>query len=280
MPQLPYLGFGLGLRTQHFQDILDHCPPGIDWFEVLSENFMVAGGKPKYYLHAIKERFPLVMHGVSMSIGAIDPLDWSYLRALKQLADEIGAHWLSDHLCFTGAHARNTHDLLPLPYNDCVVEHVSQRIRQVQDFLERPFLIENVSSYVSYQASELSEWDFLNAVAERANCHILLDVNNIYVSARNHDFDPKAYLFGVDPQRVQQIHLAGHTDKGSHIVDTHDHPVAEPVWQLYQQTVEYFGPVSTMIERDEQVPPLAELALELQQARRLAEATRLNLEAV
>lgn len=264
-----FLGFGLGLRTAHFEHVLQH-QPHVDWFEVLSENFMVAGGKPKYYLHAIAERYPVVMHGVSMSIGGTDSLDMAYLKALKQLANEVQPKWISDHLCWTSVHGQNSHDLLPLPYTQETIEHVAKRVSQVQDFLGRRILLENVSSYLSYQDSSMDEWEFLNALAEQADCLILLDINNIYVSARNHGFNALEYLNKINPKRVQQFHLAGHSDYGDYVIDTHDQDVVEPVWQLYQQALQRFGLVSTMIERDGNIPAFPALEHELQQASRLA----------
>ena len=264
-----FLGFGLGLRTAHFEHVLQHQPK-VDWFEVLSENFMVAGGKPKYYLHAIAEQYPLVMHGVSMSIGGTDALNMDYLKALKKLANEVQPKWISDHLCWTSVHGQNSHDLLPLPYTQDTINHVAARVGQVQDFLGRRILLENVSSYLSYQDSTMDEWDFLNALAEQADCLILLDINNIYVSARNHGFDPLEYLNKINPKRVQQFHLAGHSDYGDYVIDTHDQDVVEPVWQLYQQALQRFGLVSTMIERDGNIPEFPALQQELQQAAMLA----------
>ncbi|MCG6871594.1 MAG: DUF692 domain-containing protein [Gammaproteobacteria bacterium] len=269
MPSRPYLGFGLGLRPDHYQAILDSDPP-VDWFELLSENYLVPGGKPLHFLDRICERFPVVMHGVSLSVGSTDPLDRDYLADLRTLADRARPHWISDHLCWTGIDQRNLHDLLPLPYTDEAVLHVAGRIREVQARLERPFLIENVSSYVSYQHSLMSEWDFLSAVAEEADCGILLDINNIYVSSVNHEYDPGEYLAGVPVERVWQFHLAGHSDHGDYIIDTHDHPIVDPVWNLYADAVRRFGAVSTMIERDDAIPPLEELLAELDQARRIA----------
>ena len=266
----PSLGFGLGLRTNHFEHVLQH-QPDVDWFEVLSENYMVAGGKPKYYLHAIAERYPLVMHGVSMSIGSTDPLDMDYLKALKSLANEIQPKWISDHICWTSIHGVNSHDLLPLPYTEETIEHVAGRVRQVQDFLGRRILLENVSSYLSYKDSTMNEWQFLSAVAERADCLILLDINNIYVSARNHHFDVEDYLNEIDPNRVQQFHLAGHSDFGDYVIDTHDHNVPDPVWQLYEKALRRFGDVSTMIERDANIPDFPALEQELDMARGIAE---------
>jgi hypothetical protein len=265
----PNLGFGLGLRPAHYEEILNDSPP-IDWLEIITENYLVPGGKPHHFLNRIRERFPLVMHGVSLSIGSTDPLNLDYLRALKELADRIEPKWISDHLCWTGTNGVNVHDLLPLPYTEAALDHVVARIEQVQTFLNRQILIENVSSYVSYRESEMNEWEFVSAVAKRADCLILLDVNNIYVSGFNHGFDPIVYLDGVPPSRVRQIHIAGHRDHGDYIVDTHDEPVIDPVWRLYGQALERLGPVSTMIERDDKIPPLAELLSELNQARDIA----------
>lgn len=264
-----FLGFGLGLRTDHFQHILD-TRPSIDWLEILSENFMVKGGKPKYFLHAIRESYPMVMHGVSMSIGSTDELNTDYLENLKQLANEVEPAWVSDHLCWTSIDHMNTHDLLPLPYNDETVDHIVSRIHRVQNYLERPFLIENLSSYVSYNNSEMEEWVFLNEIAKGADCGILLDINNIYVSARNHGFRPEDYIDAIDPSRVWQFHLAGHTDYGDYVIDTHDHDICGSVWELYQYALKRFGPISTMIERDDRIPPFPELEAELQIAKDIA----------
>ena len=267
----PFLGFGLGLRPEHYTAVLEDRPD-VDWFEIISENYLVDGGKPLYFLDRIREHYPMVMHGVSLSIGGSDPLDSDYLAALKRLALRVEPDWISDHLCWTGIDGRNLHDLLPLPYTEEAIAHVAGRVGRVQDCLGRQILLENVSSYVTYTDSRVSEWEFLSAVAERADCHILLDVNNIWVSAHNHGFDPLAYLDGVPPGRVRQIHLAGHSYNGSLIVDTHDHPVPDPVWALYAETIARLGPVSTMIERDGDIPPLDALLAELAQARALAES--------
>lgn len=272
MMQKKYLGFGLGLRTEHFEEVAN-TRPDVDWFEVISENFMVAGGKPKYYLHKIRESYPLVMHGVSMSIGSTDALNIDYLKKLKVLANEIQAAWISDHLCWTHVGGTNSHDLLPLPYTEEAIEHVAARIRQVQDFLGRQILIENVSSYLSYQHSTINEWEFLNAVVEQADCQILLDINNIYVSARNHHFNAVDYLKAMPAQRVQQFHLAGHSDYGEYVIDTHDNEVCDDVWALYAAALEYCGPTSTMIERDDNIPQLGVLLDELAHAKSIATAT-------
>ncbi|MCW5729603.1 MAG: DUF692 domain-containing protein [Alphaproteobacteria bacterium] len=267
--KLPFLGFGLGLRAEHYDEILAGAP-AIDWFEILSENYMVPGGKPLHYLERIRARWPVVMHGVSLSIGASEPLDRHYLAALRALARRIEPEWISDHLCWTGAHGRNLHDLLPLPYTEEALAHVAARIGEVQDFLGRRLMIENVSSYATFRHSTMPEWEFLAELARRADCMILLDVNNIHVSAYNHGFDPLAYLAAMPPERIGQIHLAGHRNLGSHIVDTHDQPVIGAVWSLYEAALRRFGAISTMIERDDNMPPLGELLLELGQARALA----------
>ncbi|MCK5903066.1 MAG: DUF692 domain-containing protein [Cocleimonas sp.] len=268
---LPYLGFGLGLRKEHYQTILD-TSPAVDWFEILTENYLVDGGKPLYFLDAINERYPMVMHGVSLSIGSSDPLNLEYLKQLKALSQRINAHWISDHLCWTGVDGVNAHDLLPLPYTSEAVQHVADRIKQVQDILEQRILIENVSSYISYTQSEMTEWSFLSAVAEEADCLLLLDINNIYVSAVNHEFDPLDYLKGLPKARVQQHHLAGHSDYGDYIIDTHDHPIVPSVWALYKEAVQQFGAVSAMIERDDKIPDLSELLQEYEQMKQISSA--------
>ncbi|WP_299772669.1 DUF692 domain-containing protein [uncultured Pseudoteredinibacter sp.] len=271
-----YLGFGLGLRTDHFEEVLQ-TNPKVDWFEVISENFMVAGGKPRYYLQQVRERYPIVMHGVSMSLGSTDPLDMDYLKRLKSLVDEVQPAWISDHLCWSQLGGVNSHDLLPMPYTEEALKHIVGNIKQAQDFLGRQMLIENVSSYISYRESAMTEWEFYSAVVEEADCLMLLDINNIYVSARNHHFDAEQYLAAINPQRVRQMHLAGHSDYGDYIIDTHDHPVVDSVWQLYAKAIERFGPVSTMIERDDDIPALSELIEELNQARQISAETLAGL---
>jgi uncharacterized protein (UPF0276 family) len=266
----PPLGFGLGLRVPHYDTILEESP-GVDWFEVLSENYFVPGGKPVAYLERIRRDYPVVMHGVSMSIGAHGKLNQQYLKELKALADRIEPHWVSDHLCWTGVDGYNLHDLMPLPYTEEAIRHVVDHVREVQDTLGRRILLENVSSYLTYRQSDMTEWDFLREICERADCHILLDINNIYVSAYNHGFDAKQYLDGIPVNRVQQFHLAGHQNNGDYIIDTHDAPVIDPVWDLYAAAVRRFGPVSTMIERDDNIPPLSELLTELEHCRKIAE---------
>jgi len=267
--RMPSLGFGLGLRTDHYQRIIDHRP-SIDWFEALSENYMVAGGKPKYFLHKIREHYPIVLHGVSLSIGSTDKLNEVYLDSLQALIHEIEPAWISDHLCWTGVSGVSTHDLMPLPYTEEAITKIAERITRVQDRLKRPLLIENVSSYVSYGHSTMPEWEFYSEVVERADCLMLLDINNIYVSARNHEFDPRDYLDAINPDRVQQFHLAGHSDNGDHVIDTHDHDIRDEVWQLYRHALMRFGAVSTMIERDDNIPPFSQLEAELAIARSCA----------
>lgn len=265
---LPALGFGLGLRPAHYDALLNGSP-AIDWLEIISENYLVPGGKPLHYLDRICERYPLVMHGVSLSIGSRDPLDHEYLRQLKALADRIAPAWISDHLCWTGVHGHNAHDLLPLPYTEEALDHVAARVAETQDFLGRRILLENVSSYVSYPESEMTEWEFLRELAARADCLILLDINNIYVSSVNHEFDPYTYLAAMPAERIQQFHIAGHRNHGDYIIDTHDEPVIDPVWRLYEAAVRRFGRVSTLIERDDNIPPLADLLAELGRAREI-----------
>lgn len=265
----PVLGFGLGLRPAHYHAVLE-TRPAVDWFEFLSENYLVPGGKPLHFLDRIRAEYPLVMHGVSLSIGSTDALDVTYLRELKALAERVEPAWISDHLCWTGVHGRNAHDLLPLPYTEETARHVADRVGAVQEHLGRRILLENVSSYASYRESEMSEWEFISLVCERSDCLLLLDVNNIYVSGFNHGFDPRDFIDGVPTQRVRQIHLAGHQNQGDIIIDTHDAPIVDPVWALYAYALARLGPVSTMIERDDNIPELPELVDELDRARGLA----------
>ena len=266
-------GFGLGLRPQHYEAILasaSACAERVDWFEALTENYMIPGGRPLRFLDRIRERYPVVLHGVSLSIGSTEPLDRAYLADLKALAQRVQPAWISDHLCWTGVAGRNLHDLMPLPYTEEALVHIARRVREVQDTLGRRILLENVSTYVAFRASAMSEWAFLAALAREADCDILLDVNNIYVSAFNHGFDAIEFLDGIPAARVKQIHLAGHDNCGDLIIDTHDAPVIGPVWDLYAEAVRRFGPVPTMIERDDKIPPLGRLVRELDRARAVA----------
>jgi uncharacterized protein (UPF0276 family) len=268
-------GFGLGLRTEHYADFRRQPAArwGVDWLEVISENYLVPGGKPLAHLDAIRRDTPMVMHGVSLSIGGTDPLDQDYLRQLKALADRIEPAWVSDHLCWTGVSGRQLHDLLPLPYTEAALRHVSERVQRVQDLLGRRLVLENVSSYIGWQADEMSEWEFIRELLARADCELLLDVNNVYVSSVNHGFDPQDYLAALPATRIRQIHLAGHerveTEHGPMLIDTHDHPVCAEVWALYRQTLQRIGPRPTMIERDDAIPALEVLVAELDQARQI-----------
>ena len=275
-PRLGYenLGLGIGLRTVHFPYLLQHRPP-VDWFEIISENFMDSGGRPRHVLDQLANQYQFVMHGVSMSIGSADPLNFGYLRRLKSLADDIRAKWVSDHVCWTGVAGRNSHDLLPLPYNDPTLKHVVERIRIVQDVLERPLVLENPSSYVTFTASTMTEAEFISRMADDANCGLLLDVNNVYVSSRNHGFDPIEYLRSIPADRVVQVHLAGHTNCGTHLIDTHDGPVIDPVWELYRYAHELTGGVSTLLEWDARIPPFPAVHAEVLKARSFL-ATRLH----
>ncbi|SFC92413.1 hypothetical protein SAMN02745724_02932 [Pseudoalteromonas denitrificans DSM 6059] len=264
----PFLGFGLGLRSSHFEEIIT-TKPDIDWFEIISENYMVEGGKPWYYLEKIRADYPIVMHGVSMSIGSVEPLNLQYLDKLKQLAHKVEPKWISDHLCFTSVGGINSHDLLPMPYTQEALTHLSARITQVQEYLGREMIFENVSSYLTYKESQMPEWIFLAELSKSTGCKFLMDVNNVYVSARNHDFDPMEYLNAIPHTSIAQIHLAGHQDFGTHVIDTHDEDVPNPVWDLFRQYATSLGPTSTMIERDGNIPPLSSLLNELSYAKSL-----------
>lgn len=266
MTLVPYLGHGVGLRTQHFPHVWDGSAR-VDWFEVISENFMIQGGRPVAVLERARGLAPIVLHGVSLSIGSTDALNEDYLGALRALIARVEPAWVSDHLCWGSFGGHYAHDLLPLPYTEEALCHVVERVRVVQDRLGRQILIENVSSYLTYGHSVLTEWEFLSEVAARADCGLLLDVNNIYVSAVNHGFDPLTYLSGVPVGRVGQIHLAGHSDMGTHLLDTHSGPVSARVWDLYRAAVQRFGRVSTLIEWDEDVPPFEVLVAEAERAR-------------
>ena len=271
-------GFGLGLRPKHYDEIISTLPR-VDWFEVISENFMVPGGRPLHVLDQVRSHYPVAMHGVSLSIGSVDRLNLDYLRKLKDLAVRCEPMWISDHLCWTSVGGHNTHDLLPLPYTDEAVEHVAERVSRIQDFLGRRILLENVSTYLELNHSRMPEWEFLNAVVERADCEILLDVNNIFVSAHNHGFSARQYLEAVPPARVRQFHLAGHTDRGAFLHDTHDHPICDGVWDLFTAAVQRFGNVTTLIEWDDHIPPLDQLIDEAQRARQVAAAALQNADA-
>ena len=265
-------GFGLGLRTEHYADFARQRPAGVDWLEIISENYLVPGGAPLHHLDRIRAQVPMVMHGVSLSIGGTDALDAHYLKDLKALAQRVQPAWVSDHLCFTGVSGRNLHDLLPLPLTEVALRHVVDRVGRVQDALGRRLVLENVSSYVRFAADQMAEHDFVAEVARRADCHLLLDVNNVYVSSVNHGFDAQAYIDALPAERVVQLHLAGHSvgDDGL-LVDTHDAPVCDAVWDLYAHTLRRLGPKPTMIERDDHIPALPELLAELATARGIAQ---------
>ncbi|MBV8659909.1 MAG: DUF692 domain-containing protein [Burkholderiales bacterium] len=257
---------GLGLRTDHYHDLLAN-PGCVDWLEALSDNYLVPGGRPLQFLDKLRAEYPMALHGVALSIGGTDALDTTYLRDLKALIDRVEPMWVSDHLCWTGVEGINLHDLLPLPYTEETVRHVADRIARVQDTLGQQILIENVSSYLSYQMDDMTEWECLTEIAERADCLLLLDVNNVYVSSVNHGFDPLDYLNAMPRERVRQMHLAGHSDRGGYLIDTHDAPVPPAVWALYRYAAARFPGVATMIERDDNIPDLATLLAELDIAR-------------
>lgn len=259
-------GFGLGLRPEHYRDFAAGGP-GVEWLEVLSENYLVPGGKPLAFLDQIRREYPMVMHGVSMSIAGTDPFDVRYLEQLRALARRVEPAWVSDHLCWTGLGTTNLHDLLPVPFSREALHHVADRVGRVQDFLGQQLLLENVSTYLRAEGDEMTEWEFLSALAVRSGCGLLLDVNNVYVNSVNHGFDARAFLDGIPAAAVRQIHLAGHSRQGDMLIDTHDAPVCEPVWELYEHAIARLGPVPTMIERDDNIPLLAELLEEVGMAR-------------
>jgi uncharacterized protein len=263
-------GFGLGMRTPHYPTYLAGEAP-VDFVEVISENFMGEGGRPLHTIDRIREIYPVAMHGVSMSVGSADGLNPEYLTKLKKLAQRVQPLWVSDHLCWTGIDGFNSHDLLPLPYTEEALSIAATNINHAQDFLERPILIENPSSYLTFADDAMTEWEFLSELVARTGCYLLLDINNIYVSGTNHGFDPKVYLDAIPADRVRQIHLAGHSNgRDGLLIDTHDQPVPDPVWALYAKVIDRFGDVAVMIERDDDIPPLDDLLAELDMARRFA----------
>jgi uncharacterized protein (UPF0276 family) len=270
---LPDLGVGVGLRTAHYAHVLEHEPP-VAWFEIVSENYMQTAGRPRFVLDRVAARYPIAMHGVSLSIGSTDPLDFAYLRELRDLRDAIGARWVTDHLCWTGVAGKNTHDLLPVPYTEEAVRHVASRVRAVQDFLGAPIALENPSTYAEFVDGSMSEWDFLAAVSVEADCGILLDVNNIYVNAFNHAFDVHEYLDAVPFDRVVQLHVAGHTRHATHIVDTHIGPVETNVWDLLGEAWHRAGGASVLLEWDAEIPPFEEVHAEALRANEAIERAR------
>ena len=272
---LPNLGLGLGLRSQHFNHIIDNSP-NVDWFEVISENFMDSYGRPRHILKQVAEKYPVVMHGVSLSIGSSDDLDFDYLKNLKSLAKEINPVWISDHLCWTGVLTVNSHDLLPVPLNEESLKHVCQRIDVVQDYLERPLILENPSTYLSFEQSTMPEWEFLKHMADETNCGLLLDVNNVYVSAFNNDFDAKEYIENIPHDRIVQMHLAGHEHCGDYIVDTHDRPVTNPVWELFRLAWQKTNGVSTLLEWDGNIPPFEVYHAEMLKAKNFMSDSKIS----
>lgn len=267
-------GVGLGLRTVHYDHVLSRRP-AVPWFEVVSENFMGlrggSGGRPLEVLEKVRRDYPVALHGVSLSIGSTDPLDLEYLKKLKALAGRIEPWIVTDHLCWTGAHGQNLHDLLPLPYTEEAARHVAARVSKVQQVLGRPIAIENVSSYVSYKHDEMAEWEFLAKIVKLTGCGVLLDVNNIHVSAVNHGFDGEEYLAGIPVAAVKQMHLAGYSEENGFLIDTHDHPVSDPVWKLYGSAIRRFGAVPTLIEWDEHIPAFARLEKEAAKAKEVSD---------
>jgi uncharacterized protein (UPF0276 family) len=244
----------------------------VDWFEIISENYMVDAGRPLTVLDSILDQYRVVLHGVSMYFGSADPLNREHLKRLKALARRTGTPWLSDHLCWGSVDGRYTHDLLPLPYTFEAARLTAAKIRQVQDFVEIPVVVENVSSYAEFHLSEMTEWEFLNEVVELADCGILLDVNNIYVSSQNHGFDPNEYIDAVPKDRVAQMHIAGHSKFERYILDTHDHPVLDPVWELYARAIDRCGPTATLLEWDDNIPSFEEVHAEALKANRYLNA--------
>lgn len=263
---LPDLGVGLGLRTVHYSRILETNPP-VDWFEILSDNYLETAGRPLDYLDAIADRYPVVMHGVSLSIGSTDPLDRRYVESLRALRDRTRARWVSDHLCWTGVSGKNTHDLLPIPYTEEALAHVATRVKEVQDILGAPLALENPSTYVEFGGNAMREWEFLARLCEAADAAILLDVNNVYVSAHNHGFDPRDYLKAIPFDRVVQIHVAGHTNHGTHIIDSHIGPVIDDVWRLFGEAHARAGGASVLLEWDAEIPSLEETHAEALRAK-------------
>jgi len=271
MPSLdwPRLGYGVGLRAEHYEHVLDERP-AVDWFEALTENYLDTGGRPLHVLEQVRRDHPVVLHGVALSIGGTDPLDRAYLASLRGLIDRIAPALVTDHLCWTGVDGRRLHDLLPLPYTEETLHHVATRVRRVQDALGRRIALENPSTYVAFRHSTMAEWEFLAALAEDADCGILLDVNNVHVSARNLGFDPQAYLAAIPADRVAYMHLAGFSERGDFLFDTHDAPVHEDVWALYRRACTLLGARSTLIEWDAKLPSFARLHGEAARARREA----------
>jgi uncharacterized protein (UPF0276 family) len=263
---LPNLGLGVGLRNKHFNYLLQN-PVGVDWFEIISENFMDDFGFASHVLMHVRKQVPVVMHGVSLSVGSTDPINYIYLQKLKALAEVVEPEWISDHLCWTGVAYTNTHDLLPMPMTEESLDHVAERVLRIQDFLKRPLILENPSTYLQFKASTMPEWEFLSVLAKETGCGLLLDVNNVFVSAHNHGYDAVKYIDSLPYEHIVQMHIAGPTDCGALLIDTHDQPVPSEVWKLYQQAQQLTGGVSTLLEWDAKIPDYPELLEELFKAR-------------
>lgn len=270
------LGFGLGLRSQHYPYVLEERPP-VDWFEVITENYLAPGGRPRAILRQVRENYPIVLHGLSFNIGTAEPPDLDYLKQLKALIKECEPEWISDHLCWTGLHGRTSHDLLPIAYSEETLQVVANKVEQIQDYLGQAIALENPSMYLQFRSAQMSEAEFINALVERTGCRILLDVNNVYVSCFNLGLDPTAAILNLRNDCVQQFHLAGHTHNGDHIIDTHDHPVSDDVWDLYKLACQHFGPTATLLERDDHIPPFPELMAELDVARQVQQQALANI---
>lgn len=265
------LGYGLGLRNVHYDYVLTHRPE-VDWFELITENYLAPGGRPRAVLRQVRERYPVVLHGLSFNIGSHEPPDLNYLAQLKRLIAEVEPEWVSDHLCWTGVNGFTSHDLLPIAYTEANLQLSVDKVNRIQDYLQRTIVLENPSVYVGFRSNTMSEPAFINALVRKTGCEVLLDVNNVYVSGFNLGFDPYAYVDTLIPGAVRQFHLAGHTNNTTHIIDTHDHPVCDDVWDLYRYACQRFGPVATLLERDDHIPPFPELMAELQQARLVQES--------
>ena len=265
-------GCGIGLRLDHFDEI-DEQQPNIPWFEILSDNYLIEGTKQRDYLYQFRENYPITFHGVGLSIGSTEPLNMDFLKSLKKLKNEVQPAWISDHLCWTSAHGVVTHDLIPLPYTESVVDHIVGRITQVQDFLGEQIVIENVSSYLQFKTTDMTEWDFINEVTRKSDCKLLLDINNIYVSSRNHQFNADQYLYAMPAERVAEMHLAGYEDRGTHLLDTHSRPVTDPVWELFTKAVKHLGDVPVLIEWDSDIPSLQRVIDEADKAKAIQQKT-------
>lgn len=264
------LGYGLGLRSTHYEYVLKNKPP-VDWFELVTENYLAPGGRPRAILHQIRENYPVVLHGLSFNIGTDEPLDTDYLKQLKTLIADVQPEWVSDHLCWTGLDGYTSHDLLPISYTPANLQLCADKVSRIQDFLQRKIVLENPSIYIGFRSSTMSEPEFINALVKATGCQILLDVNNVYVSGFNQGFDPYQYIDSITASAVQQFHLAGHTNNTDHIIDTHDHPVCDEVWELYAHACKRLGPIATLLERDDKIPEFPELMSELGHAKSLQE---------